>query len=236
VEKPLTSYETIVKIMGNHALMIYGDAGTGKSRLLHAICVEAQTMLGKKCLYIDTEGSLPESLVGDLDNYEYIGPDLKALIDRVSLAKRQRDQFDLLAVDSIGFPVLTSYASMPLNERLSAILSLTNVLADAVRFARASKHESLPAPDKMNLSILTNQPKSEFTRVTEGLGPEDPLDPFGGKLSFIAKLILRTEVAERGENQSRFRLLVHKARDLPRGRCVAEYMINQEGVAISWLV
>lgn len=232
----LTSCEVLQRLVGAHAVMFYGETGTGKSRLLCSICLEAQNILGKKPLYIDTEGSLPESLAADLDNYEYIGPDLNGLIQRVRLAKQQRDQFDLLAIDSIGFPVLTAYASMPLHERLSAILSLTNIFADAVRFARASEHEKLPKPEKLNLSLISNQPKSEFTRVTEELAPEDPLDPFGGKLAFIPKLTLRTEVVSRDPQKSVFQLVVHKARDMPRGKEVAQYVISNEGVEIKWLL
>lgn len=232
--KPATSYEKLMQLVGAHAVQIFGETGTGKSRLLAAICIEAQ-LIGKKVLYIDTEGSLPEDVARDLENYEYIGPDLDAMVERVRLAKMQRDQFDLLAIDSIGFPVLTAYASLPLDKRLSAILTLTNVFADAVRFARASRHEDLPAPEKMNLSIVSNQPVSEFVTVTKGVEPEER-DPFGGKLSFIPKLNLRTEVVERSKEKSVFNLVVHKARNMARGTVVAQYTINNSGVTIKWLV
>jgi len=231
--EPLTSYDKLMQLVGAHAVQIFGEAGTGKSRLVAAIALEAQ-LTGRKVLYLDTEGSLPEDIVVDIENYEYIGPDLDGLIERVRLAKQQREQFDLLVIDSIGFPVLTSYASLPLDKRLGAILSLTNVFADAVRFARASKHEQLPAPDKKNLAIVTNQPVSEVVTFTKGI-ELDERDPFGGKLSFIPKLTLRTEVVERSQKRSVFKLVVHKARNIARGVALAEYTIDNEGVSIKWL-
>ena len=146
----VTCYDKFMGLVGAHTVQIYGDTGTGKSRFVHAVAAEAQ-VAGKKVLYLDTEGSLSTAHEQQLENYEYIGPDLDSMIQRVRSAKMQRDQFDLLIVDSIGFPVLTSYASLHLERRLQAILSLTNVMADSVRFAGASKHEKLPAPEKMNL-------------------------------------------------------------------------------------
>lgn len=231
---PMTAYEKFMKLVGPHTIQIFGDTGTGKSRLVHSIAVEAQNVLGKKVLYLDTEGSLPPGWEDDFENYEYIGPDLEALIERVRAAKLQRDKFDLLIIDSIGFPVLTSFASLPLDQRLGAILSLTNVMADSVRFARASKHEQLPAPEKMNLSIVTNQPESEFSRVVKKEPITTPLDPFGGKLAFICKMTLRTEVVDK--TKGIFRLVVHKARDMPFGGEIAQYTVGKEGVMIRWLV
>ena len=232
---PLTAYDKFKQLVGAHTVQIYGEAGAGKSRFVHAVAIEAQ-LTGKKVLYLDTEGSLPLGYEDELENYEYIGPDLDALIERVSLAKRQRDQFDLLIVDSVGFPVLASFASLPLDKRLTAILRMANIMADTVRFARASKHEMLPVPEKENLAIVTNQTVSEFTRVTKGLSPEDPLECFGGKIAFVPKLTLRSEVVERNSQKSVFRLTVHKARDMPRGKEIACFTLAGNGVTINWKV
>ena len=231
--EPATAYDKLMQAVGPHVVQVYGEAGTGKSRLVFAIASEAQAA-GKKVLYLDTEGSLPPGYEDEIDHYEYIGPDLDALIKRARLAKQQRDQFDLLVVDSIGFPVLASYASLPLDKRLQAILSMTSIVADAIRFARASKHEKLPAPEKRNLAIITNQCVSEATRFAKGLKPEDPLEVFGGKIAFAPKLTVRSEVVERAPSRTVFRLVVHKSRNLPRGKEIARYALSDKGVDIEW--
>jgi len=97
-------------------------------------------------------------------------------------------------------------------------------MADSVRFAR----------DGNGLSIVTNQCVSEFTRVAKNLDEEEPLAPFGGKISFVPKLILRSEPLVRDLQKSEFRLLVFKARDLPRNFEVARFTIDGGGVKIDW--
>ena len=219
------AYEKLLSLVGHHTVQIYGDYGTGKSRFVHAVATEAQ-VLGRKVLYLDTEGSLSESHVKDLESYEYLGDDLDALVKRVEKAKKEKDQHDLLIIDSIGLPVLNAYARLSLDKKLGAIQKLAPIMADTVRFAR----------DGNGLSIVTNQCVSEFTRVSKNLGEEEPLAPFGGKISFVPKLILRSEPLVQDVQRSEFRLLTFKARDLPRGFEVARFTIDGGGVKIEWRV
>ena len=58
----LPSYEKLLALVGNHTVEVYGDYGTGKSRFVHAVATESQ-VLGKKVLYIDTEGSLARARI-----------------------------------------------------------------------------------------------------------------------------------------------------------------------------
>lgn len=219
------AYEKLLSLVGHHTVQIYGDYGTGKSRFVHAVATEAQ-VLGRKVLYLDTEGSLSESHVKDLESYEYLGDDLDALVKRVEKAKKEKDQHHLLIIDSIGLPVLNAYARLSLDKKLGAIQKLAPIMADTVRFARDGK----------GLSIVTNQCVSEFTRVSKNLGEEEPLAPFGGKISFVPKLILRSEPLVQDVQRSEFRLLTFKARDLPRGFEVARFTIDGGGVKIEWRV
>ena len=219
------AYDKFVSLVGHHTTQIYGDYGTGKSRFVHTVATEAQ-ILGKEVLYIDTEGSLSPEHVKYLQNYEYLGDDLEALVKRVEKAKGDKDKYDLLIIDSIGLPVLNAYARWTLDKKLGAIQKLAPIMADSVRFARDGK----------GLSIVTNQCVSEFTRVSKKLSEEEPLAPFGGKISFVPKLILRSEPLVRDVQKSEFRLLVFKARDLPRGFEVARFTIDSGGVKIAWKV
>lgn len=221
----VTAYDKFLELVGHHTVQIYGDYGTGKSRFVHAVATEAQ-ILGKKVLYIDTEGSLSESHIKELQNYECLGDDLEGLVKRVEKAKKEKDEYDLLIIDSVGLPVLNAYARWTLEKKLAAIQKMAPIMADTVRFAR----------DGNGLSIVTNQCVSEFTRVSKKLSEEEPLAPFGGKISFVPKLILRSEPLVRDAQKSEFRLLVFKARDLPRHFEVARFTIDSGGVRIEWRV
>ena len=219
----MSAYEKFIDLVGHHTVQIYGDYGTGKSRFVHAVAKEAQAR-GRRVLYLDTEGSLSEGHIKELRNYEYLGDDLEALVKRVERAKNEKDKFDLLIIDSIGLPVLNAYARWRLDKKLGAIQKLAPIMADTVRFARDGK----------GLSIVTNQCVSEFSRVAKNLDKEEPLAPFGGKISFVPKLILRSEPLIRDVKRSEFRLLVFKARDLPRNYEVARFTIDAGGVKIDW--
>ena len=221
----MSAYEMFLSLVGHHTVQIYGDYGTGKSRFVHKVAKETQS-LGRKVLYLDTEGSLSEGHVKELRHYEYLGDDLETLVKRVERAKNEKDQFDLLIIDSIGLPVLNAYARWRLDKKLGAIQKLAPIMADTVRFARDGK----------GLSIVTNQCVSEFTRVSKKLSEEEPLAPFGGKISFVPKLILRSEPLIRDLRRSEFRLLVFKARNLPRNFEVARFTIDAGGVKIDWKV
>ena len=221
----MSAYEKLIDLVGHHTVQIYGDYGTGKSRFVHAVAKETQA-LGRKVLYLDTEGSLSEGHVKELLHYEYLGDDLETLVKRVERAKNEKDKFDLLIIDSIGLPVLNAYARWRLDKRLGAIQKLAPIMADTVRFARDGK----------GLSLVTNQCVSEFTRVSKKLADEEPLAPFGGKISFVPKLILRSEPLIRDVRRSEFGLLVFKARDLPRNFEVARFTINRQGVRIEWKI
>ena len=221
----LPSYEKLLALVGNHTIEVYGDYGTGKSRFVHAVATESQ-VLGKKVLYIDTEGSLDETHVSELENYEYIGDDLETLVRRVEKAKQEKSQYDLLIVDSVGLPVLNAYARWTLDKKLGAIQKLAPIMADTVRFAR----------DGDGLSIVTNQRVSEFTRVSKKLDEDMPLAPFGGKIAFVPKLILRSEALTRDYQQTEFRLLTYKARNLPQNYEVARFTIDKTGVRIDWRI
>lgn len=64
----LTSYEVLVRLTEYHLCEIYGSYGTGKSRLVAHIALEAQE-LGARALFIDTEMDLPAEVASQIKNY-----------------------------------------------------------------------------------------------------------------------------------------------------------------------
>jgi KaiC/GvpD/RAD55 family RecA-like ATPase len=219
---------------GNELVMIVGDGGVGKTRLCLHMALEHEREEGGKVLYLDTEGSASARLVRGLKAYERLADpemELAKITERVSRARREEGLTGLV-VDSVGLPGLVRYARLGLRQRGEAQLELARLLQQCYAFA----------VERSGLAVVTNQPVSELASAEiEGreprVQPGEPLPPWGGKAAeFVSKLILRAEVAKRGEWRTEGRLQVYKARDLPRDLEVARYVITKEGVSVEWKV
>jgi len=237
-EKPLsieTSYDKLMRLAEGHLAEIYGPYGCGKSRLVHTIAVEAQNVLGKKVLFIDTEGGLLDEHVEQLENYWYVGDSIEALEDAVASAKQHRKDYDLLIVDSVGHPVYVNYVELEkLQDKLRAYQRLALVFRDMVRFARGERGVDLG--ERRALAVATNHTVSEFARVAKEIPEEEALGPFGGQIHRVPKVILRSEPVKLTEKQSVFRLLSYKLRGMPKDMEVARFTIDSKGVKIEWRV
>jgi len=226
------AYHKLLELVGPHLIEIYGSWNTGKSRLVHSIATEAQ-LIGKRVLFLDTEAGLEDKHIEELQNYEYIGDKLDTLIKRVSEAKDDRKKFDLLIVDSIGHPVYVHYVEMEgLEEQLRSFQKLALLFRDMVRFARGEKGADFGKREA--LAIAVNHTVSEFARAAKNLPRVEPLDPFGGQIHRVPKLILRSEPAGFTSTTSIYKLLSYKARDLPKNYEVAQFTIDHNGVRIEW--
>lgn len=229
-----TAYDKLVELVGYHLAEIYGVRGTGKSRLVHSIAVEAQEA-GKRVLFLDTEGGLNEKHVKQLKNYEYIGDELEDLTKAVSQAKDHRGNYDLLIVDSVGHPVYVNYVTMGgMDEKLKSYQELATLFRDMVRFSRGEKGKDMGK--RFALSIAVDHTVSEFARIAKDLPTEAPLDPFGGQIHRVPKLIVRSEPVEFTSERSIFKLLTWKARDLPKNLEIAHFGIDSKGLLIDWKI
>lgn len=229
------SYNKLMKLTEGHLAEVYGPYGCGKSRLLHSIAVEAQDILGKTVLFIDTEGGLLDEHVSQLKNYWYVGDSIEALEDAVASAKQRRKKYDLLIVDSVGHPVYVNYVELQgMNQKLRAYQRLAIIFRDMVRFARGERKVDLG--ERKALAIAANHPVSEFARVAKNLPEEEPLNPFGGQIHRVPKVILRIETEQLTETQSVFRIVSFKLRGVAKGVEVAKFTIDGGGVKIEWKV
>ena len=217
-----TAFDRLLELVGSDLIEIFGDYGTGKSRLVGHIALEAQES-GKKVLFLDDENSLPRSITSKL-NYQYVGIDLDNIIPIVSGLK---DHYDLVCLDSIGFPVLVKYFELNLRERLTALGKMILLRGYLKDYAIQNK----------GLAIVTNQPVSEFSYSEYSAHPtpkNQPLEPFGGKGAFISKLLLRTDPIQRGET-TKIAVKTYKARDLPFDKQIAEFTITDGKTDLRWL-
>ena len=229
------AYNKFMELAEAHLAELYGPYGCGKSRLLHSIAVEAQDILGKKVLFIDTEGGLLDEHVSQLKNYWYVGDSIEALEDAVASAKQHREDYDLLIVDSVGHPVYVNYVELKgMAQKLRAYQRLAIIFRDMVRFARGERKVDLGK--RKALAIAANHPVSEFARVAKDLPEEEPLNPFGGQIHRVPKVILRIETDQQTETQSVFRVLSFKLRGFAKGVEVARFTIDSGGVRIEWKV
>ena len=237
-EKPVTAYDKLAQLTQYHLTEIYGAYGTGKSRLVHHIAVEAQNA-GKRVLFIDTEGGLADEHIRQLQNYWYIGDSIEALEDAVAWAKDHRSKYDLLVVDSVGHPVYVNYVEMEsMDQKLKAYQRLAAVFRDMVRFARGERGVDFLMSERESkrkaLAIATNHPVSEFAKIAKDLPPEEPLAPFGGQIHRVPKVILRCEPVELAPSRSVFRALTFKLRNMPKNVEAMRYTITKEGVSVEW--
>jgi len=229
-----TAYDKLVEVVGYHLAEIYGVRGTGKSRFVHAVALEAQAA-GKRVLFLDTEGGLDDRHVRQLKHYEYIGDELDDLRQAVAQATQNRDKFDLLIVDSVGHPVYVNYVTMGgMDAKLRSYQELAALFRDMVRFSRGERGKDMGT--RFALSIAVDHTVSEFTRIARDLPMEEPLDPFGGQIHRVPKFIARCEPVEYGREHSIFRLVTWKARDLPRDLEVARFIIDAKGCRIQWRI
>lgn len=229
-----TAYDKLMDLTESHLAEIYGQYGTGKSRLAHHVAVEAQNA-GKRVLFIDTEGGLLDEHVKQLKNYWYVGDSIEALEDAVAKAEKQRGNYDLLVVDSVGHPVYVNYVELlKMQQKLRAYQRLAMVFRDMVRFARGER--GVDMGKRRGLAVCVNHTVSEFSRIAKELPPEEPLDPFGGQIHRVPKVILRSELAEASPNRSVFRLLSFKLRGMPKNVEVGRFTIDSGGTKVEWKV
>lgn len=236
---PLTSYEVLIHLTEYHLCEIYGSYGTGKSRFVAHIALEAQR-LGARVLFIDTEMGLPTEVAAQIKNYWYVGDSLDALEDAVAWAKDHRGDFDLLIVDSVGTPVYLNYIEFEsMAEKLKAFQRLATVFRDMVRFARGERGVDFDPKSPLDskrkaLSIAVNHCLSEFSRVVKEEPESEPLAPFGGSIHRVPKVILRIEPAEMTAEKSVFNILTYKLRNLPKNLVVGRYTIDARGIRVDW--
>ena len=115
-------------------------------------------MKGDKLLYIDTERNLSEKDRLLLKDNYIVCLDIVALKD---LIYNLDDNIDIVILDSIGMPVLITFAEMSTKERGEALLMMSAI------FGRLKKWCFKTG----GFAIVTNQTKSEMSAFQSYLSP-----------------------------------------------------------------
>ena len=196
-----TIYKWLLRVVGHDIFMLYGDTGTGKTSFAVWLA-KYYARLGKTVLYIDTEKNLAEDEFKGYNSILYIyqpSPDTFVnMVNKIADPSSKKEHakpplsngdvytkiFDLIIIDSIGFPIFQKFAVASMDER-GRILSILTQLAMKLKiYANIAKTQVL----------VIDQPSSPFGKNVKN---DFELLPFGGKSRFAVKekwLTLRDRV------------------------------------------
>lgn len=199
---------------GDDIVEVFGDSGVGKSKMALKLATDAIAE-GSRVRFFDSERNLAVSDMKSLgSSYQYLSS-TRVMIDYVS---KLRD-VDLIIIDSIGFPVLVSYARMTARQRGEALLELIALLG-ALKEACERCHAC---------ALVTNQPESGFMKE-----PGYSRRPFGQKAQFAAKEIWSMRrLRESDQGHSTVSLVeVFRSRSIGNNLPVCRVEISSSGVKI----
>lgn len=223
-----TNYKKLLELAdGGDYLEFFASAGHGKSRFLAFIALEV-IRAGKRAIFLDCEHSLPKRIQKQLgSSYKRLDfMDLDLLVDEVA---KLPNGLDLICFDSIGFPVLISYAKMNMKQRGDALLK-------TILLRGYMKHY---AENFDVLALGANQPKSDLWGASHDVKTEDleeKTPPVGGKSIHIAKGVIRMSVESKADGKSVFGLRAFECQDLPFNKLLATFTINEQGEKLEWKI
>jgi RecA/RadA recombinase len=195
-----------------NVLEIFGDTGSGKSKFVHALALEALNS-GKKVFFLDTERKLSSVDIAKLGGaYRYT-----PVFDEIKKITQSLSAVDLVIIDSVGLPILTKFARMSMKEKGNALLDLIALMGDLKEWAY--RHNGT--------AVVTNQPESEFAKP-EGYERK----PFGDKSCFAAKETWHIETTHRDKNLTRSHVKAFRSRSMGRGSGILTAFMNGEMLQI----
>ncbi len=206
------AFDLVKNIVGCDVLEVFGDTGSGKSKFVHALALEALNS-GKNVFFLDTEKNLSRADIARLNGaYRYT-----PIFDEIKKITQNLPAIDLVIIDSAGLPILTKFARMTMKEKGNALLDLIALMGDLKEWAY--RHNGI--------AIVTNQPESEFAKP-EGYERK----PFGDKSCFAAKEIWHIETTLRDKNLTKSQIKAFRSRSMGRGSGILTVEIRGEGTKI----
>jgi len=205
--------DLINSYVGNDVLEIFGDTGSGKSKFALKVAQDA-IAAGKKVFYLDTERNLTDADIASLKNCEYR---YTPILDEVDRIVQKLPDADVVIVDSIGFPVLTSFARLSVKQKGDALLKLIAIFGDLKAWAYKNN----------GIAVVTNQPESEFNKSQDHI-----LRPFGDKSQFAAKEIWKTTISERTSSKTKINIMAFRSRSVGHKTRIANMEVTSSGVTV----
>jgi len=189
---------------------IYGEGATGKTN----ICIQAAkscTGMGKKVVYVDTEGISKERVMQVIGDRKQVG---KILFFFPFSLKEQEEMVEKISKIDCGLIILDSinlFYRLEMEDETAATRSLTKQL---VNLQITSRKRKIPV-------IITSQVYSSGSDIK----------PFAGRsIDHMAKTIIRLEKLNEKQDGKEARLAtIVKHRSIPEGRSIKFY-ITSEGI------
>jgi len=205
--------DLIRKYVGNDVLQVFGDTGAGKSKFCFEVAMQA-IAAGKKVYYLDTERNLTDEDVAHLKGCDY---HYTPVLDEIDKIVQNLPAVDVVILDSIGFPVLTTYARLSLKQKGDALLKLIAIFGDLKTWAYKNN----------GVAVVTNQPESEFNKASGHI-----FRPFGDKSQFACKEIWKTKIKTRGASETNISIEAFRSRSVGMGAKIATMKITDAGVEV----
>lgn len=219
---------------GPDLIELFGPSGSGKSEFAVQVAQSALQDANKDVLFIDTERNIGEMDRIDGADYVYIpewhdiysyvnssssNPSSSAFGENTTNSKGIPGGYDVVVLDSIGFPALIQYGKYRVAddaEQFKVFNELQVITGELKKYAQ--KNEALV--------IVTNQPKSDLSDA------DDP-DPFGDKSIFGFKEVWKTDKASTSEIRTKCEVNAFRSRQSGKGKSLFQLSISDEAVDVT---
>lgn len=121
----------IYNYVGYDVLEIFGDTGTGKTAFVKKVAYDA-VEAGKNVFYLDTERNLTKKDIELLKKCTYKYTPVIEEIDRIV---QNLPAGDIVILDSVGFPILTTFARMNMKQKGDTLLKLIAIFGSLKEWA-----------------------------------------------------------------------------------------------------
>jgi len=212
-EKGISLLELIDEYVGNDVLQVFGETGAGKSKFCMEVAKQA-LVDGKTVYYLDTERNLTKEDVASLSGCQYR---YTPVLDEIDDIVQHLPAVDIVILDSIGFPVLTTYARLSMKQKGDALLKLIAIFGDLKTWAYKNN----------GVAIVTNQPESEFNKEKGHV-----FRPFGDKSQFACKEIWKTKIGVRSPKETQISISAFRSRSKGFGYNIASMKISNNGIEV----
>ena len=208
-----TLLDLLKQYVGDDVMQVFGDTGTCKSKFALEVAREA-IAAGKSVYYLDTERNLTTE---DIDSLKGCTYKYTPVLDEIDKIVQKLPAVDVVILDSIGFPVLTSYARLSMKQKGDALLKLIAIFGDLKIWAYRNN----------GVAVVTNQPESEFNKEKGHI-----FRPFGDKSQFACKEIWKTEFEHRSPNETRVSIKSFRSRSMGQRSKITSLKITDAGVEV----
>lgn len=205
--------DLIYEYVGYDVLEVFGDTGSGKTAFVKRVAYEAANA-GMKVFYLDTERNLTKN---DIDLLKKCTYKYTPVIEEIDRIVQTLPAGDVVILDSVGFPVLTTFARMSMKQKGDALLKLIAIFGSLKEWAYKNN----------GIVLVTNQPESEFNKA-----PNHILRPFGDKSQFAAKEIWETIKLDSKPGLTSSSIKAFRSRSVGHGTPIASMRITNSGVEV----